>query len=338
MQGSSEAVFLALSQAEDAVSRLDERVRACVFRQGWIARLNYAEASAWAWTSGNIVSVEDLVLHDHVMDVRLPDQNLRAAHGLTRARVKAGGAGSELVSGDGVNWLIGGRKEPPIAGGFHAGRSIDPDPADLDRPDVSIRLAARLRALAQGTTESTEDGLDEWLGLLREHERDTPLLLHAAASLEAWTIIDPLPRHRYVGPIIVAHWLRGRKRVQTHLIGIEIGVRAHARKRRDAFATAPAARLAYWLRVIAEAADQGMAELHRLELARQVMTQHARGRRSHSHLQSVIDLMLARPVVTAALLAETLKVSQTSARRLVKALGASVTEIGGRTRFRAWRA
>ena len=338
MEKTSETVFLALSQAEDAVSRLDERVRACLFRQGWIARLNYTEASAWGWTSGNIVSAEDLVLHDHAMDVRLPDQSLRASRGLVRARVKASKAGPELVSTDGVSWLIGARKDPPIADGFRASRSIEPDPADLDRPDVSIRLAARLRALAQGTTESADEGVAEWLGLLQEHEREVPLLLHAAAALEAWSIIDPLPRHPYVGPIIVSHWLRGRKRVQTHLLGIESGVRAHARKRRDAFATAPAARLAYWLRVIGEAADQGMAELHRLELARQVMTQHAQGRRSHSHLQSVIDLLLARPVVTAPLLAETLRLSQTSARRLVDALGSSVTEISGRSRFRAWRA
>jgi hypothetical protein len=338
MERASETVFLALSQAENAVSRLDERVRACAFRQGWIARLDYAEASAWGWTSGNIVSAEDLVLHEHAMDVRLPDQSLRASHGLVRARVKASKAGPELVSADGVSWLIGARKDPPIVDGVRARRSIEPDPADIDRPDVSIRLAVRLRALAQGTTDSADEGLHEWLDVLQDHERDTPLLLHAAAALEAWNIIDPLPRHPYVGPIIVAHWLRCRKRVQTHLLGIESGVRAHARKRRDAFATSPAARLAYWLRVIAEGGDQGMAELHRLELARQVMSQHAQGRRSHSHLQSVIDLLLARPVVTAPLLAEALKVSQTSARRLVEALGASVTEISGRTRFRAWRA
>ena len=338
MQQASEAVFLALSQAEDAVSRLDERVRACAFRQGWIARLDYAEGSAWGWTSGNIVSAEDLVLHEHAMDVRLPDQSLRASHGLVRARMKAARTGPELVSADGVNWLIGARKDPPMEDGVHARRSIEPDPADLDRPDASTRLAVRLHVLAQGTTESADDGIEEWLELIQEHERDTPLLLHAAAALEAWTIIDPLPRRADIGPIIVAHWLRGRKRVQPHLLGIESGVRAHARKRRDAFSSAPAARLAYWLRVIAEAADQGIAELHRLELARQVMSQHAQGRRSHSHLQSVIDLLLARPVVTAPLLAETLKVSQTSARRLVEALGSSVTEISGRSRFRAWRA
>ena len=338
MERPSEIVFLALSQAEDAVSRLDERVRACAFRQGWIARLDYAEASAWGWTSGNIVSAGDLVLHEHAMDVRLPDQSLRASHGLVRARVKAARTGPELVSAEGLSWLMGARKDPPMEDGVHARRSIEPNPADLDRPDASTRLAVRLRVLARGTTESADDGIEEWLELLQEHERDTPLLLHAAAALEAWTIIDPLPRRAYIGPIIVAHWLRGRKRVQTHLLGIESGVRAHARKRRDAFASAPAARLAYWLRVIAEAADQGVAELHRLELARQVMAQHAQGRRSHSHLQAVIDLLLARPVVTAPLLAETLKMSQTSARRLVEALGSSVTEISGRSRFRAWRA
>jgi hypothetical protein len=334
----SEAILLALSQADDAVSRLDERVRACAFREGWIERLNYAEATAWGWTSGNIVSTEDLVLHDHAADVRQPDQNLRAAHGLVRARIRAVGAGPELISAAGVGWLNGARKDPPIANGAPALPFARRDPADIDGPELLVRLAARLCAIEQGVSESADAAMGEWLNLLHDYERGVPLLLHAAMALEGWKIINPLPRRAYVGPILVGHWLRGRRRVQTHLLGIESGVRAHARKRRDVFATAPAARLAYWLRVMAEAADQGMAELHRLELARQVLAQHVQGRRSDSHLQAVIDLMMARPVVTAPMLAETLHVSQTSARRLVAALGPSVKEISGRSRFRAWRA
>jgi hypothetical protein len=338
LEQASEAVFLALAQAEDAVSRLDERVRSCAFRQGWVARLNFAEASAWGWTSGNVVSSEDLVLHDQAMDVRLPDQGLRAAHGLVRARVKAAVGGPELSSPQGVSWLTGARRDPPSDEGITMRASIDPDRADFDRPSLCARLIARLTVVAQGATESADDGVREWLELLHHHERDTPVLLHAAMALEAWSIIDPLPRHPYVGLVVVSHWLRAQRRVQTHLLGLQCGVRAYGRKRRDGFATSPAARLVYWLRVMDEAADYGMAELHRLELARQVMTQHVQGRRSHSHLQAVIDLLLANPVVTAPLVSGMLKVSQTSARRLLTALGSSVTEISGRSRFRAWRA
>ena len=47
--------------------------------------------------------------------------------------------------------------------------------------------------------------------------------------------------------------------------------------------------------------------------------------------------MLERPIVSAPMVAERLKITQQSARRLLGELGGSVTEISGQKRFRAWR-
>ena len=50
--------------AEDALSRLDERLRVSPIREGWIARTHFIDACASAWIDGELVHVEDLVLHD----------------------------------------------------------------------------------------------------------------------------------------------------------------------------------------------------------------------------------------------------------------------------------
>ena len=73
-----------LASAEDALARLDERLRTNPIRDGWIARTHFADACAALLLEGQLVHIEDLVLHDAGMDVRTP------SHELTQAR-RAGG-------------------------------------------------------------------------------------------------------------------------------------------------------------------------------------------------------------------------------------------------------
>jgi hypothetical protein len=327
-------VFSTLARAEDALSRLDERVRACDFRAGWTARLDFSEAIAWGWTAGGAVAAEDLVLHDQNMDVRMPDDALRAAHGLIRARRKAASVGPELLSPAGAAWLSGRRRMPPAPLG-EAGATGEPSNADT--PDMLGRLAAGLVRLSRGTTEDLEGAMADWLGPLAVRDRETPLLLRAAVALEAWRIVDPLPRQTYVGPILVAQWLRHRRRVRSHLPGFETGFRVESRRQGDPRGLPLGARITYWLRVIAESAEHGLEELNRLELARQVAMAKIGERRAHSHLKDVVSLLLEHPIVTAPLVAERLKLSPQTARRLIGELGATVREISGQTRYRAWR-
>ncbi len=58
------------------------------------------------------------------------------------------------------------------------------------------------------------------------------------------------------------------------------------------------------------------------------------GRRTSSRLPALIDLVMARPLVSAAMVGETLGVTQQAARRIVADLG--LREMTGRGRFRAW--
>ncbi|MGO9722315.1 MAG: hypothetical protein ACLPOA_17465, partial [Methylocella sp.] len=53
-----------LSAADDALARLDERLRASPVRAGVLARADAAEACAALWAEGELVALDDLVLHD----------------------------------------------------------------------------------------------------------------------------------------------------------------------------------------------------------------------------------------------------------------------------------
>jgi hypothetical protein len=59
-----------------------------------------------------------------------------------------------------------------------------------------------------------------------------------------------------------------------------------------------------------------------------------RNRRKNSSLPALIELILARPVVSAGLVASELKISQRAALSLVAELG--IREVTGRGRYKAW--
>src|SRR5260370_1412986 len=69
-----------LARAEDALARLDERLRTSPIRDGWIARTHFVDAVAALWLEGELVHIDDLVLHDAGMDIPAP------THALTRPR------------------------------------------------------------------------------------------------------------------------------------------------------------------------------------------------------------------------------------------------------------
>jgi hypothetical protein len=93
-------------------------------------------------------------------------------------------------------------------------------------------------------------------------------------------------------------------------------------------------RLLAVLDAFAEAASAGLKELGRLALAKSQMERRLRHRRKSSSLPSLIELVLARPVVSAGLIAKELKISQRAALGLVGELG--IREVTGRGRYRAW--
>lgn len=82
------------------------------------------------------------------------------------------------------------------------------------------------------------------------------------------------------------------------------------------------------------AAELGLKEHDRLALARQMMERKLDGRRTSSKLPELVELVMAKPLVSAGMIATTLNVTPQAALRIVGELG--LREMTGRGRFRAW--
>src|SRR5271168_3330109 len=107
------AIVGPLGAAEDALSRLDERLRVSPIREGWIARTHFLDACASAWVDGELVHVEDLVLHDANMDIRWPTHELTRAHAVLRGRRRIHSEAPEwALSHAGLSALIARVSEP----------------------------------------------------------------------------------------------------------------------------------------------------------------------------------------------------------------------------------
>ncbi|PVM88603.1 hypothetical protein DDF67_13135 [Caulobacter endophyticus] len=337
MDASVEGLFLNLARAEDSVSRLDARAQTCGFAEGWATRVDFMEANAWGWLSGEIVDMEDLILHDAEMDARLPDQALRATYGLVRARRRARGLGPELLTAQGAAWLSGHRGEAPALPPSPLAAAAGPDGSAAGHRDLIAELVHQVRTLSRGETADALEAVDEWIQWTRRLPERAPALLRAALALEGWRLVNPLPRQNYVGGVMVAHALRASGRTRSCLLGLEAPRRTKLQPPRGFIAATTVARLAYWLNVIAVGAEMGLGEIKRLELARQVVLRRVGDRRADDRSADLVDLLLARPLVSAPMAAKHLGVAGHTARRLLANLGASVMEVSGRSRYRAWR-
>ncbi|RRH90118.1 DUF1612 domain-containing protein [Mesorhizobium tamadayense] len=175
--------------------------------------------------------------------------------------------------------------------------------------------------------------LADWLAVVDKLRRENiPAVLAAAIAWEAWQDIEPLQHQHWLGPLLVAALIRERGKVSSHLFALNSGLRLIARERRNA--PVRTTRLLAVLDAFAEAAAAGLKELDRLALAKGQMERRLRNRRKNSSLPALIELVLARPVVSAGLIAAELKVSQRAALDLVAELG--IREVTGRGRYRAW--
>jgi hypothetical protein len=119
-------------EAGIALTRLDERVARSPVGQGWIERTHFADACASLWIGGELVHLEDLVLHDATKDIRTPSHELTIAHDVLRSRRRiAAQPPGWALSSDGVRTL---RKTSDIT-------STDTDEAEAAnaiRPEVVI--------------------------------------------------------------------------------------------------------------------------------------------------------------------------------------------------------
>ncbi len=351
-----------------ALTRLDERIARSPVGAGFLERSQYADACASLWIDGELVHLEDLVLHDATRDIRTPTHELTIARDVLRTRRRISGQSPNwALSAEGIRTLRQTQAWPgPSDGPDSAANDRRVEPAqvvepegegdDKDLPGVDLAAIDALLARSDAAIEHAkrpdrpavdtrerdplvydldwdEDArLDEWRGVLRQVEH-LPAVLQAVVALDAWNELSVLQRAPWLGRLLAASILRQSGiTTGTHLAAINLGLKTipvDRRRHRDR-----ETRLLAITHGMIAADEIGMKEHDRLALARTLMERKLEGRRTSSKLPELVELVMATPLVSAGIVAKTLEVTPQAARRIVLELG--LREMTGRGRFRAW--
>ncbi len=173
--------------------------------------------------------------------------------------------------------------------------------------------------------------IEEWRVLV-DRTGELPVVLAAAVLWDSWERVGPLQHQPWLGVLLLEAVLRQRRKTTAHLLALNTGLRIVARDRRRH--RDRTTRLLAFLDAVAEAAALGLKEHDRLAMAREQMLRRLKGRRGNSKLPQLIDYVLARPLVSSAMIEKQLRVTTRGALNLVGEL--HLREITGRGRYRAW--
>ena len=220
-------------------------------------------------------------------------------------------------------------------------RVIDALLARSNRAIVKARLPApgRVSGLADLGLYDSERDDDELLTHWRDRiDLERPPVLAALDAWEAWVDLAPLQTMPWLGPLLVAAVLRAGGKTAHHLACVSLGLRESRRAKGGStlhgYAMAPPK--VAMLNAIKAAAEAGLQEHDRLMLARTQLERFLTNRRSHSRLPGLVELVLAKPLVTPQLVAKELRITARGALDLIGALSPTLKEVTGRGRYRAW--
>lgn len=348
-----------------ALARLEERIARSQVGAGWIERMQFSDACGSLWIDGELVHLEDLVLHDATKDIRTPTHELTIARDVLRTRRRIAAQPADwALSWDGIRSLRKtseitsvGVAEGEVASVIRRAAPIDAEgegndgddaenlpgvdyaaiDALLARSDAAIERAKKPgRAPADPLVydlDWDEDArLEEWRGVLWQAE-NLPAVLQAIVALDAWNELSVLQHAPWLGRLFSAAILRqagvtsggNLAAINLGLKSIPVDRRRHRNRETRLLAIAHG---------LLAAAEIGLKEHDRLTLAKAMMDRKLDGRRTSSKLPELVELVMARPLVSAGMVAKTLDVTPQAARRIVLELG--LREMTGRGRFRAW--
>ncbi len=358
-----------VTEAIAALCRLDERIARSAVGAGFLERQNFADACASLWLDGELVHLEDLVLHDAGADVRAPTHELTIARDVLRSRRRIASQPPAWALGpDGLRALRRApvQSEPVPASSLdhdgEDGEAIDTDQsggegesaadttafdsefaaidAVLARSNAAIEEAKRpgragaadTKALVYDLDWDEDERLEEWRHVVHRAQ-ELPPVLAAIVAIDAWNELSVSQHGPWLGRLLAAALLR-QAGIATggHLVAVNVGLKTipvDRRRHRDRDI-----RLQAIAQGLLAAAEIGLKEHDRLALTRAMMERKVSGRRTSSKLPELVELVMAKPLVSAGMVAETLGVTPQAARRIVLELG--LREMTGRGRFRAW--
>jgi len=344
-------------RATAAITRLDERVLRSQVGQGWGERGHFVDAVASLWIDGELVHLEDLVLHDAAMGNRAPTHELTIAYDILRTRRRIAEHEPDwALSRDGLSQLRGKAADPhsAISGEMPLEtKSIeqqeDEDPLAQYLAEIDAAVARSEAAISQTLKPATpsrqqerapllyepdwdeDERLAEWQAVLEE-SAGLPPVLRAVLLLDAWSQLQVLQHAPWLGRLLAASLLRKEGVTVAHLAAFNLGLKQVGRERRAS--RQQEVRIFAMLEAITQAGEMGLKEHDRLVLARQQMQHRIAGRRQSSKLPQLVDLVLSRPMVSSGMIAKSLSVTPQGALKVASEL--HLRELTGRGRFRAW--
>ncbi len=299
-------------RVEEALSKLDERARLSPLREAWSGRLLYRNACAAMDAQNCLVRLEDLVLLDGHAFAGCLYPDLSASLGI----LKFWQRGLQEPATALLNAPMPGEAPRLLTS------EITADPMARDRPDYFY------------DPDWDEAGRrDQWRRVWRDTSTFPPLIA-AAIAWDAWHSLQPEQQSPWRAPLLSALVLRARGKVRNLLLPLDTGQRLAGRQwnARDTFGQ----RVAMFLEIAAAAVKHAGSELSQLESARERMTLKLKGVRKNSRMADLIELLIAKPIVSIPLACKELRISKQALRLLIPRLGSTPREISERRRYQYW--
>lgn len=303
-----------LFRVDEGLSKLVERARLSDELQApWAHRLLYRNACAAMLAQHCLVYLEDLVLLD--------------------GHAFAGVMSPELSCGLGILKLWQKALRVDSATLLRA-----PMPGEMPRP-----LSSELAGEAQDTGGQPDyfwdpnwdqaGRLAQWRRVWQATDRLPPLLA-AGIVWDAWHTLQPEQQGTWRSTLLAGLVLRARAKTRRLLVPLDTGQKLLGKtwNARLSFSE----RMDTFLSIVDRAVVSAGGELDAVAGARERMRLRvARGRKG-SRLTDLVDLMIARPLVSIPLAVKELGVSKQAIRNMIARLGSSAREITDRKRYRCW--